>query len=176
MRVREDTVLRPDGGAGIYGVIERANFAMIIPMDGDRLHLVEQFRYPVNRRCWEFPAGSPPPGTHADPIDLAHRELREETGLRARSMTYLGALDVAAGMTAQRGHVYLATDLTAGPPQRECEEQDMRSTWLPRVMVESMINAGEISEASSVAAYTLLLLHERGGGAQVCHRAGNGNR
>lgn len=160
MSVREDTVRRPNGDTGIYGVLDRADFAMIIPMDGDRLHMVEQFRYPIARRCWEFPAGTPTPGHRADPIDLAHAELREETGLRATNMSYLGTLDAAPTLTAQRGHVYLATDLTAGPPQREPEEQDMRSAWLPRSTVESMIRTGEIATAGTVAAYTLLLLHE----------------
>ncbi|RJO79882.1 NUDIX hydrolase [Nocardia panacis] len=161
MRVREDTVRRADGGTGIYGVVDRVDFALIIPLDGDRLHLVEQFRYPVRRRCWEFPAGTPPPGTHDDPLRLAHRELREETGLRAATMTPLGAFDAAPGMTAQRGYVYLATNLTEGAPHREVEEQDMRSAWFSRATVETMISTGEISAASSLAAYTLLLLHER---------------
>ncbi|MFI9503358.1 NUDIX domain-containing protein [Nocardia sp. NPDC052566] len=160
MSVREDTVRRANGDVGIYGVLDRADFAMVIPMDGDRLHLVEQFRYPIARRCWEFPAGTPPPGRRADPIDLARAELREETGLRAETMTYLGVIDAAPTLTAQRGHVYLATGLTAGPPEREPEEQDMRSKWFARTTVESMIRSGEIATAGTVAAYTLLLLHE----------------
>lgn len=161
MTVREDTVRRADGSPGIYGVIDKPDYALIIPRDGDRLHLVEQFRYPLGQRRWEFPQGTAPNRADADPLDLARRELREETGLRANTMTDLGRLDVAAGMSSQRGRVFLATDLTPGPPERELEEQDMHAEWFARADVERMITDGTITDAQSVAAYTLLLLHER---------------
>ena len=47
MTVREDEVRRADGSDGIYGVVDKPDYALVIPLDGDRLHLVEQFRYPV---------------------------------------------------------------------------------------------------------------------------------
>ena len=55
MIVREDEIRRPDGSLGIYGVVDKPNYALIIAADGDRLRLVEQFRYPVGERRWEFP-------------------------------------------------------------------------------------------------------------------------
>jgi hypothetical protein len=70
-------------------------------------------------------------------------------------------LDVAAGMSSQRGRVFLATELVAGPHQREHEEQDMRTAWFPRGEFEKLIERGDITDAQSIAAYTLLLLHER---------------
>jgi 8-oxo-dGTP pyrophosphatase MutT (NUDIX family) len=89
------------------------------------------------------------------------RELREETGLRAGSMVTLGKLDVAAGMSSQRGWVFLATDISEGEPEREHEEQDMRSAWFARADVEKMILAGEITDAQSIAAWAQLMLFER---------------
>lgn len=162
MRVREDSIVRPDGSSGIYGVIDKPDYALVIALDGDQLHLVEQFRYPLGRRSWEFPQGTAPNRADVDPAVLAHRELREETGLRAATMTRIGWLDVAPGMSSQRGQVFLATGLTAGEPEREVEEQDMRSAWFSRGKVESMMRDGEITDAQTVAAYALLLLHERG--------------
>lgn len=162
MRVREDSIVRPDGSTGIYGVVDKPDYALVIPLDADRLHLVEQFRYPLGMRRWEFPQGTAPDRAEADPLDLARRELREETGLRAEMMTRIGLLDVAAGMSSQRGQVFLATGLTEGAPERELEEQDMRSAWFSRAKVESMMRNGEITDAQSIAAYGLLLLHERG--------------
>ncbi|WP_409462841.1 NUDIX domain-containing protein [Amycolatopsis sp. GA6-003] len=161
MTVREDAVRRADGSDGIYGVVDKPTYALVIPLDGDRLHLVEQFRYPLGMRRWEFPQGTAPDLAETPPAELARRELREETGLRAAALTELGMLDVAPGMASQRGHVYLATGLTEGEPERELEEQDMRTAWFSRTEVEKMISTGEISDAQSVAAYTLLLLHER---------------
>lgn len=58
MRVREDAIERPDGSKGIYGVVEKPDFAVIIPWDRGGLHLVEQHRYPVGARYWELPQGS----------------------------------------------------------------------------------------------------------------------
>ncbi|HEY4459233.1 MAG TPA: NUDIX hydrolase [Pseudonocardiaceae bacterium] len=162
MRVREDSIVRPDGSTGIYGVIDKPDYALVIALDGDQLHLVEQFRYPLGLRRWEFPQGTAPDRADVDPLELARRELREETGLRAASMTRIGQLDVAPGMSSQRGQVFLATGLTEGTPERELEEQDMRSAWFSRSKVESMMRNGEITDAQTIAAYALLLFHERG--------------
>ncbi|WP_210717436.1 NUDIX domain-containing protein [Amycolatopsis acididurans] len=161
MTVREDGIRRPDGSAGIYGVIDKPDYALVIPLDGDRLQLVEQFRYPLGLRRWEFPQGTAPDLAHQDPLDLAARELREETGLVAGKMTDLGLLDVAPGMSSQRGRVFLATELTEGPHDREHEEQDMRTGWFTREEFEKSVLRGEITDAQSIAAYTLLLFHER---------------
>jgi 8-oxo-dGDP phosphatase len=161
IEVREDRIRRSDGSTGIYGVVHRADFALVVPLDGTRLHLVEQYRYPVGRRCWEFPAGTLNGDEDGDPIEPARRELREETGLRAGALTRLGRLDAAPGTLDQCGTVYLATDLTAGEPDRDPEEQDMRSAWFERAEVEEMIRSGVITDAHTVAAYTLLLLSGR---------------
>jgi len=160
MTVREDDIRRPDGSAGIYGVVDKPDYALVIPLDGDRLHLVEQFRYPLGLRRWEFCQGTAPGLADVEAKELAARELREETGLRASELVELGILDVAPGMASQRGTVFLATGLTEGESEREHEEQDMRTAWFPRAEFEAMIAHGEITDAQTVAAYTLLLLHE----------------
>lgn len=165
MTLREDAIERPDGTTGVYGVIDKPTYALVIAKDGDpgadRFRLVEQFRYPLGLRRWEFPQGTAPGMAELDPGELAARELREETGLRATTMIPLGQLDVAAGMSSQRGRVFLATGLTEGEHERELEEQDMHSEWFSRDQVETMIRSGEITDAQSIAAWTLLLLHER---------------
>jgi len=162
MTVREDEIVRPDGSPGIYGVVDKPHYALVIPYDGERLHLVEQHRYPLGLRRWEFPQGTAPNRQDLDPAELAARELREETGLRAGSMVALGTIDVAPGLSSQRGTAYLATELTEGAHERELEEQDMTTAWFAREEFEKMIRAGEITDAQSLAAWTLLLLHERG--------------
>jgi 8-oxo-dGTP pyrophosphatase MutT (NUDIX family) len=167
MTLREDAIRRPDGSDGIYGVIDKPTYALVIARspteDGDRFRLVEQFRYPLGLRRWEFPQGTAPGQAEVEPAELAARELREETGLRAATMTALGMLDVAPGMSSQRGQVFLATELTEGAPDREAEEQDMRSAWFGRRDLERMIRDGAITDAQSIAAWALFLLHERVG-------------
>jgi 8-oxo-dGTP pyrophosphatase MutT (NUDIX family) len=161
LTLREDQIQRPDGTAGIYSVVDKPTYALVIAQDGDRFHLVEQFRYPLGMRRWEFPQGTAPGRVETDPIELANRELREETGLRATSMKFLGMLDVAPGMSSQRGRVFLATGLTEGDHDREHEEQDMHSEWFTRDQLEGMIRDGVITDAQTIAAWTLLLLAER---------------
>ena len=161
LTVREDKIRRPDGSPGIYAVIDKPTYALVIPQDGDRFHLVEQFRYPLGMRRWEFPQGTAPGQEHLDPAELANRELREETGLRAASMERLGTLDVAPGMSSQRGWVFLATGITEGEHDREHEEQDMHSAWFTRGQMERMMRDGDITDAQSIAAWALLLLAGR---------------
>ncbi|WP_434056938.1 NUDIX domain-containing protein [Pseudonocardia lacus] len=158
MTVREDGVLRADGSEGIFGVIDKPTAAVVIPLDGDRLHLVEQFRYPVGARRWEFPMGTAPDRAEQDPAELAARELAEETGLVAGRMELLGDVDVAPGMSSQRAHVFLATALAAGPHRREATEQDMRTGWFTVAEFEDMVRRSAIVDAQTLAAYLLLRL------------------
>ncbi|MGH3586300.1 MAG: NUDIX domain-containing protein [Pseudonocardia sp.] len=162
MSVREDTVRLDDGSEGIYGVVDKPTAAIVIPRDGDRLHLVEQFRYPVGQRRWEFPMGTAPNRAEVDPAELAARELAEETGLVAGQMRWLGDLDLAPGTSSQREHVYLATDLREGPIDREHSEQDMRTGWFAIAEFEDMVRHSDVVDAQTLAAYLLLVLHHRG--------------
>lgn len=167
MTLREDAIRRPDGTVGIYAVIDKPAYALVIAQSGDRFRLVEQFRYALGMRRWEFPQGTAPDRADLEPVELAGCELREETGLRAESMIVLGRLDVAPGMSSQRGWVFLATDITEGEPEREHEEQDMHSEWFTRAEVEQMILDGDITDAQSIAAWTQFLLTERRGAGPV---------
>lgn len=155
---REDDIRRPDGTPGVYGVVDKPAYALVMPYDGHRFRLVEQFRYPLGARRWEFPQGTAPGLEETEPSELAGRELREETGLTATSFEVLGQLDAAPGMTSQRGWVFLATGISEGEPDLEPEEQDLRSAWFSRDDVERMIRSGVIVDAQSVAAYGLFLL------------------
>jgi 8-oxo-dGDP phosphatase len=161
MRLREDKIRRPDGSTGIYSVVDKPVYALVMAYDAGRFRLVEQFRYPLGQRRWEFPQGTAPGLDHLEPVQLAARELAEDTGLRAASMVALGLLDVAPGMSSQRGWVFLATGIVEGEPDREHEEQDMRSAWFPRDDVEQMIRRGDITDAQSIAAFTHFLLAVR---------------
>ncbi len=163
MAVREDAVRLDDGSEGIYGVVDKPTAAIVVPRDGERLHLVEQFRYPVGQRRWEFPMGTAPDRAEIDPAELATRELAEETGLVAGRMELLGDLDIAPGMSSQREHVFLATDLREGPTSREHSEQDMRARWFTIAEFEEMARRSELVDAQTLAAYLLRLLHDRRG-------------
>ena len=95
MRVREDRIAYADGTPGLYGVVEKRDFVLVVARDGDRVHLVEQYRYPVRQRQWEFPQGLMEAG-ETDHAACARRQLREETGLDAPSLVEAG-VDCPAG-------------------------------------------------------------------------------
>ena len=138
---------RMDGSTGLYSVVATADCALVIPTDGDRLHLVEQYRYPVAGRRWEFPSGSIDQ-FETDPAAAAARELREETGLVAGTLTLLGTLDTMPSTLTQQCTVFLATDLSQRGAERELEEQDMQSAWFGRSEVARMISDGNCAMRS----------------------------
>ena len=158
IRVREDAVERADGSAGVYGVVEKPHFALVLPYERDCFWLVEQFRYPVGRRAWEFPQGTWTAGSDGSAEELARTELAEETGLRAGSLRHLGHLDLAPGLSTQEFDVWLATDLTQGPTAREATEADMRSAFVGEAELRAMVRDGRFTDGPSLAAYSLLLL------------------
>jgi hypothetical protein len=162
LTLREDQIRRPDGSDGVYSVIDKPDFALVIPAEPDGFHLVEQYRYAVGGRFWEFPQGTATGGAVVPPAELAAAELAEETGLRAGSLEPLGHLHCAYGMSSQAFDIFLATDLAPGPTAREATEQDMRQRLVGRAEFEAMVRSGQITDDSTLAAYALLLMREAG--------------
>ena len=105
-------------GTGLYAWIEKPPSALIVPIEGGHVWLIEQFRHPVGQRFWEFPQGAWEEG-EASPEELARAELAEETGLRAASMELLGRLHFAYGLTDQAVDIWRATGLEPGPQALE---------------------------------------------------------
>lgn len=160
LSVREDAIVRADGSPGIYSVVDKPTGVIVIPRASEQLYLVEQFRYAVGARRWEFPAGTAPDRQTLPPEQLAVRELGEETGLCADRLTHIGSVDVAPGFSSQRQSVFLAEELSSGPAAREHEEQDMDAKWWPITDVWAAVMSGEICDAQTLAAMTLLSAYD----------------
>jgi ADP-ribose pyrophosphatase len=156
--LREDRIRHDSGTEGIYSVITKPDFALVIPRARDDFFLVEQYRYPVKGRYMEFPQGTWEENAAATPEMVAVRELQEETGLTAGKMTYLGPLFLAYGLMDQRMHTFLAEDLTEGTASPAPEEGDLVCKRVPIKEFEAGILDGHILDACSVAAYGLLRL------------------
>jgi len=157
LRLREDQIERSNGARGIYGVVDKDPCAVIIPIEGDTVWLVEQFRYTIQQRSLELPQGGWETAA-VDPEELARGELREETGLIAASMTCLGSLWIAYGFARQQQYVYLATGLTRAGADPDPEEHDLvlRSASVPDF--EQMLVDGTIQDGCTVAAWGLYRL------------------
>jgi 8-oxo-dGDP phosphatase len=160
MSVTEDEVQRRDGSIGQYGVVHSRDFVVVIPFDGERFHLVEQYRYPVGARLWEFPQGSVADGD-LTPRQMAEVELAEETGLRAERLVALGFLHHGYGRSTNGFHAFFATGLTPGAAAREVEEQDMRTAAFTLDELWAMVEAGRVTDAASLAAMALLERRQR---------------
>jgi 8-oxo-dGTP pyrophosphatase MutT (NUDIX family) len=166
-RLRRDEIERADGSRGTYAVFERDDFAVIIAAENGGFYLVEEYRYPISRRSWSFPQGSFPAGQQGTPEELARTELAQETGLRAERLFRLGTLSASHGACDQYGQHWLATGLTQGEPDLEPEELGLRHAWVSRADFEQMVRDGRIVDDSTLAAYALLLMAERGGEVTV---------
>jgi len=158
MRVREDAIRRRDGSTGIYGVVEKDDFVVVVPVHEDgSVTLVQQYRYPVGARFWELCQGMWG-GPDADLRLAAEHELAEETGLVAATLTDAGFLWCSYGTMRQGYRIFLATGLTQGAARPEQEEQDLISRRIPRAEVDRMFREDEIRDDVSVAAWGLLLM------------------
>ncbi|OGX82365.1 NUDIX domain-containing protein [Hymenobacter glacialis] len=148
--VREDQVLNPGGGAGIYGVVSMKNKALgIVPVDAEgNTWLVGQYRYPLNEYSWEIPMGG---GLiEHDILASAQRELKEETGLTAARWTRIARLHTSNSVTDEEGFVFLAEDLTQGDLEPE-ETEDLRLWKLPLAEAICMVMDDRITDGISVA-------------------------
>lgn len=149
--LREDRVINPGGGENEYGHIHFKKTAIgIVPLDEDgNTWIVGQDRYTLGEYSWEVPMGASEDGEA--PLDTAHRELREETGLTAGRMTQLMKLHTSNSITDETGYVFVAEALEEGETNfDEMEVLDIRK--LPLAEVVAMIERGEITDAISVAA------------------------
>ncbi|MEV4805310.1 NUDIX hydrolase [Nonomuraea sp. NPDC049421] len=158
MRLREDRIVRLDGCEGVYSYVDKPDFALVIAVENDGFHLVEQYRYPVRARSWEFVQGALPGLATGDPEAVARQELHEETGITAGAMGHLGRLNCATGMSSQGFDVFVASQLTHGEARPEAEEQDLRRQWFSRAEFERMVRDGVVTDDSTLAAYALFLL------------------
>ncbi len=157
MRVREDEILRSNGKKGIYGVVEKHDCAIILPIDDGRVWLVEQFRYPIQQRALELPQGGWEEEVD-NPEDLARGELVEETGLHAAEMISLGSTWIAYGYSRQLQHVFLATGLTQAETSPDDEEHDLVIHSMPIEEFEQKIIDGVIRDVCTIAAWGFYLM------------------
>jgi 8-oxo-dGTP pyrophosphatase MutT (NUDIX family) len=149
--VREDSVIRPDGSPGIYGVVHFKNRAVgVLPVDRDgAIWLVGQYRYPLDAYSWEIPEGGSP--ETESPEETARRELREETGILAGRLELVASSHLSNSVCDEVGYVFRATDLSQGADEQEGTERIV----VRRVKWEEawrMLKAGEITDSLSVIA------------------------
>jgi 8-oxo-dGTP pyrophosphatase MutT (NUDIX family) len=150
IKVREDKVINPGGGDGIYGVVSFKNIAIgIVPVDEEGYtYLVGQYRYPLREYSWEIPEGGGARDT--DILDSAKRELKEETGFTANKWTNICRIHTSNSVTSEEGFIFLAEELTAGESELE-ETEDIVVKKIKLKEAVEMVMDNRITDSLSIA-------------------------
>ena len=155
-QVDEVTRALSDGTVQTKAIVRHPGAVTIIPMvDDDHVCLINNYRVSVDQVLIELPAGTLE-AAHT-PLEMACRELQEETGYTAGSLTELTWFFLSPGILDEKMHVFVARDLTPGPPAREAGEE-IENGITPWGDAIAMIFSGQITDAKTIAA---LLIYDR---------------
>lgn len=145
----------PNKTEGEWECIRHPGGALVIPMTQDgKLVLVRQYRFTVQGRLLEFPAGTVEMGE--DPLDTVQREIEEETGYRAERWKKLGEFFLAPGYSDEVIYAFLAEELTQleEPPAQD-DDEDIETVLMTPEEVEQAIYAGDLTDSKSISSFML---------------------
>ncbi len=151
LRAYRDTVTLPDGETSVREWIEHPGASAVVPLfeDGTTI-LLRQYRYAPGREFIEVPAGKiDKPGE--DPADVAVRELEEEAGYTAQTLTPLGPTYPCIGYSNEVIHLFLAEDLSEASAELEHDEF-VEPFRLPFAEAVAMARRGEVLDTKSAIA------------------------
>lgn len=155
--VRQDQIVTPDGNPGVDNVVTLPGAVWVVPVTtAGEVVLIRTYRYTVDDWCLEVPAGGIKANHTA--ADTAQAELREEVGGTAAALAYVGHFYTMNGVGNEIAHIFFATGVTLGTPQREATEV-MQVTLTPIPEALALAANNQISDGPSALA--LLLCAER---------------
>jgi len=155
--VRSDQVRTPDNQLAERDVVLHPGAVAALALDdADRILMIRQYRHPVGRLLWEIPAGLRDVAGE-DPWVTAQRELREETGYRARDWRVLADYYSSPGFSTERLRIFLARDLEAVPAAERHfvprdEEAHLQLGWLALDEAVRKAFAGELHNGPAILA------------------------
>ncbi len=157
LQLREDTVIRPDGKRGKYGIVERppANFIIALDQKGS-IFFIKEYRYPIKKTILQLPAGTTDKNKSA--LTSAKKELVEETGLKAKKWKKLGKFYIGPGHESIYANVFLATKLSLTKINKSTQSGDeliLKVVKLPMVKIKQLIRLGKIECGITLAALNL---------------------
>jgi ADP-ribose pyrophosphatase len=143
-----DTIRRPSGGTSIREVVHHPGGVTAVPLlDDGRLLLIRQFRYPIGKFILELPAGKMDSGQ--TPLDTMAREMEEETGYRAGSLSYQFSFYTTPGISDELIHLFVARELTPCAQRLEEGEHITVEAYSPGECLEK-VRTGEIKDAKTI--------------------------
>jgi ADP-ribose pyrophosphatase len=148
----------PNGEEHPVEIVRHAPSVVLIPIDDDgRVVIVKQYRAPLDRETWEFPAGRLNEGEAA--TDGARRECEEEIGRVPQGLRRLAALYPAPGFCDEELIFFRACDLRKPPPDsphKPDEDEDITTRTVSIEEARAMLERGEIVDLKTAYALTLL--------------------
>jgi ADP-ribose pyrophosphatase len=145
----------PNKAEGEWECIRHPGGALAVPMTAEgKLVLVRQYRFAVQGRVLEFPAGTIEP--NEDPLETVQREIEEETGYSAQKWDKLGEFFLAPGYSDEIIYAFLARDLEKldKPPEQD-DDEDIETVLLTPEELEKAILEGEPVDAKSISSFFL---------------------
>ncbi len=149
--VTEEVARDPDGFEIRRSVVHHAGSAVVMAVDErSRVLLVRQFRLPAQKYLWELPAGRLDEGENA--LQAARRELKEETGYKARTWKKLAFFWPSPGYVGESMTIFLATDLTEGEAT-PMDDERIETRWIPARELDEMIRDGKIQDGKTMIGF-----------------------
>lgn len=164
-RLVTGTFVDPQGFTFEREMIRHPGAVVIVPLedDGEQVIMVRQYRASIDRHVLELPAGKlDVPGEALDVA--ARRELAEEVGREAQTLTEVGHFYNSPGSSDELTTCFLAEGLRETPRDTQgVEEQHMTLETVPRSKVWALAEAGELIDGKTLLAlaFTQHLLEER---------------
>ena len=154
------TMIDKLGNSVMREVVRHPGAVVLLPiLDDGRVVMIENYRRTVDQTLLELPAGTIEIGE--PPLETAARELIEETGYRTGKLTKVHEFYSCPGICDELMHLYAATELVAGDPEREATEQ-IENRIVTVDEIKSLIQSGQIRDAKSlVGLYWYLMQGER---------------
>lgn len=159
IRVVEGDYLSPDGEPMRRDVVRHPGAVSVVPVDGDDLVLVRQYRAPAHKELLEIPAGKRDVVGEAPEV-TAIRELEEEVGFTTDEVVPLARFFNSVGFSDEYSHVFLATNLRPVPLDRQGpEEAHMTIERVPLADAAEYVADGRIEDAKTVIGVLAALRH-----------------
>ena|SRR5260370_11303046 len=153
-RVTEDKAVDPKTKFEIKrSIVRHIGSAVVMAVDDKkRVLLVRQYRLPADQYLWELPAGRLDPGEK--PLDAARRELKEETGYRAKKWKKLISFWVSPGFLEEKMTIFVAAGLTPGK-STPMEDEQIEMKWFTRRQIGKLIDKKSIADAKTMLGFLL---------------------
>ena len=145
-----DDVRLPDGGAATREYMDHPGAVGVVPvLDNGDIVLVRQYRYPVGEVTLELPAGKLDRGE--DALSCVKRELAEETGYTAKSVTPLLDYWPTPAFANELLRMFVAEGLTGGKMNPDADEF-IEKVEMPLEEALALCKSGRVKDSKTLVA------------------------